>query len=441
MYYGYVRRLGGHSFLGFCVLQNGLLFRDIEGAFNAFEQTFADAVTRGKIVRFSENGEVVSNPDIVSLESCRKEVENIETALNLRFRQLLGTLSKLPPVKFASDDNEVKRFELTDNKEEIIQSFLSNGYTYIYKESGDNASMRSYQHTLRSLSTDNAAKDDEIRRLQAENEKLKSANTKYERRQKKVDAEKAAKRQEDKARRKEQLNNLGSGIVSVLLFPFRVIWIIISGLFYVIWQLWPTLLCGAIAYLCFHYCYVHDFTYEHMSDGWLVGEHTTTQWHWKWLGIGILYVIFCVLTGGLLGYTIASEGQESDAADRGSACGCLGSLLLPLALLFLLPDRPFQFIDKEHQYVGKVKDIGEMEMNLTFSSSGDIAGTFVNLIDKSLKTPVEGKYQDDQFIIYADGHLWEGTISDEGKHLYGHLKGGETDGEKQDDYLFSVNTD
>lgn len=156
MYYGYVRRLEDGDYLGFCVLLNDVLITDIKGAFDAFEQTFADMPTKGDILQFSKEGTVVANTAMKSLADRSKAAKEIEDLLGVRFQRLSGSIQKLPAQSFSVASEEVQRFRISDQEDDIIRSFHTNGFTYIYKdEDYDTASLHSYQGVIKGLNEEN----------------------------------------------------------------------------------------------------------------------------------------------------------------------------------------------------------------------------------------------------------------------------------------------
>lgn len=61
MYYGYVRKLDHPAqYIGFCILLNGMMLSDISKLFALFEEAFAYLVSRGDIITFNKQGDIIS---------------------------------------------------------------------------------------------------------------------------------------------------------------------------------------------------------------------------------------------------------------------------------------------------------------------------------------------------------------------------------------------
>ena len=56
------------------------------------------------------------------------------------------------------------------------------------------------------------------------------------------------------------------------------------------------LVFGCVTYWSFKYCWINDFTSTHIEDMWLLGPSEVTDYHWGWLGVGLIFLICLSLT-------------------------------------------------------------------------------------------------------------------------------------------------
>lgn len=176
MYYGYIRKLEAGHYLGLCVLLNSAMLTKFENLFSLFENVISDLATKGYLIKYNENGKLVSNT--AHLYMNREEVDLISTSLIAGFSNMDSTATKLPPINYAISRESVQEFAVGDSLSDILKSSYTNGYTYIYKSKGYNtAHMNSYEGVLKRVSKENES-------LKEENTKLKDENSKI-RRQKK----------------------------------------------------------------------------------------------------------------------------------------------------------------------------------------------------------------------------------------------------------------
>lgn len=178
MYYGYIRKLddGLGSYMGMCLLVNGVMINDIVSLFPIFENAISSMVVRGKILEFNDNGDIVTS--ISALYAQKEEIAYIEKILRGDFDQFDDKCRLLPPVSYGSSNIETKHFSINDDASEIVRCSSIYGYTIIHKSNAiDTHSLSSYKGKLHRL---NEEKND----LQKKYADLNSLYTKVQRQKK-----------------------------------------------------------------------------------------------------------------------------------------------------------------------------------------------------------------------------------------------------------------
>lgn len=167
MYYGYIRKLEKERYIGLCIVLNGLMLTRIDGLFSIFENTITSMVTKGHLIHFNEQGDVVTSVEQLYLN--REEIDLITESLRAGFNRLESHVRPLPPVSYGTAKNSVKDFVVEDDLEEIIKSSHINGYTYIYKSKGFNTTqMNSYKGVLTKLNREKKELIEKLEKLQVE---------------------------------------------------------------------------------------------------------------------------------------------------------------------------------------------------------------------------------------------------------------------------------
>lgn len=147
MYYGYIRKLEKDRYIGFCVVLNGLLLVRIDGLFTLFENIISNLVTKGRLIHFDEQGEIVTR--VEKLYMNREEISLLAESLRGGFNRFENSVVSLPAISYGTVKDSVKNFVVEDDLNEIIKSTYTNGYTYIYKSKGFNtAQLNSYKGVL-----------------------------------------------------------------------------------------------------------------------------------------------------------------------------------------------------------------------------------------------------------------------------------------------------
>ncbi|MGM9851459.1 MAG: hypothetical protein ACI306_04880 [Muribaculaceae bacterium] len=148
VYYGYIRKLQQGRYIGLCVVLNGLMLKRIDNLFSIFENTISDLVTKGNLIHFNEQGDMVTSVDQLYLSI--DEIDNLTESLIARFNMLEGYVAPLPAVSYSTSKDSCKVFDADDDHDEIVKSSHTNGYTYIYKSDDYNTSqLHSYIGVLK----------------------------------------------------------------------------------------------------------------------------------------------------------------------------------------------------------------------------------------------------------------------------------------------------
>lgn len=147
VYYAYIRKLQQDKYIGLCVVLNSLVLNRIDGLFSFFESTIASLVTKGNLIHFNEQGDIVTSVEKLYLN--REEVQLLSESLRAGFGRFESCVSSLPAVNYATSKDSCKDFCVDDDLNEIIKSSYTNGYTYIYKSKNFNtAQLNSYKGVL-----------------------------------------------------------------------------------------------------------------------------------------------------------------------------------------------------------------------------------------------------------------------------------------------------
>lgn len=166
MYYGYIRKLDQTSqYIGFCVLLNGVIYKNPSALFPIFENAVADLVAIGRIISFNEEGEIVAQVNNLSTEE--EEIERISGLIRNSIGDLASQTQPLPPVDYALAIDERKVFSIGDNSDLILEATYKYAYTSIIKDKGsDTRSLSGYKGIIKK-------NRNEIKTLNQECEELK----------------------------------------------------------------------------------------------------------------------------------------------------------------------------------------------------------------------------------------------------------------------------
>ena len=102
IYYGYIRKLEQERYIGLCVVLNGLLLTRIDGLFSLFENTISGLVTKGLLIHFNEQGDIVTKVEKLYLN--KEEVGLLNESLRAGFNRFVGNITCLLYTSDAADD-------------------------------------------------------------------------------------------------------------------------------------------------------------------------------------------------------------------------------------------------------------------------------------------------------------------------------------------------
>lgn len=179
MYYGYVRKLDKESqYIGFCVLLNGVMLTNVSNLFTVFENAIAEMVSRGDIIAFNEQGNIISVTD--SLADKLSEVNAITAILRNGIDGMESFTKSLPPVNYSVSNTETKVFENRDPNDNIVNASSKYAYTYVRKSKGcDTSFISGYRGVIRKLHKDKEDLASEYSKLKTEFEKLNKQKKQY----------------------------------------------------------------------------------------------------------------------------------------------------------------------------------------------------------------------------------------------------------------------
>lgn len=167
MYYGYVRQLEYERYIGLCVVLNGLMLSRIDGLFSLFENTISRLVTKGHLVHFNEQGDIVTNVERLYMN--KDEVDLLSESLRTGFNRFENYMVALPAISYGVSKDSVKEFVVDDDSDDIIKSSHTNGYTFIYKSKDyDTDQLKSYKSVLAHVNDQKAELLEKLTELQIE---------------------------------------------------------------------------------------------------------------------------------------------------------------------------------------------------------------------------------------------------------------------------------
>lgn len=179
MYYGYIRQLDKYSqYIGFCVLLNGMMLTNVSNLFTVFENAIAEMVSRGDIIAFNEQGDIVSTTN--SLANKLQEVNAVIAIIRNGIDGMDSYTKSLPPVNYSISNTEKKVFAYSDSNDTIIDASYRYAYTYVAKDKGYNtASLSGYKGIIRKLHKEKDELFSEYGKLKTQYDKLNKQKKQY----------------------------------------------------------------------------------------------------------------------------------------------------------------------------------------------------------------------------------------------------------------------
>lgn len=154
MYYGYIRKLHSHKYIGICLVLHGVMIKDINTLFEVYEKTISDFVNKGDLIHLSKNGEIVAGVSELhrheesikfAIHKLSEDIENIETY-------------QLPITDYSVSRDSSKDFSFNDKAEDIVKASHTFGFTYIYKdEDYDTIQTNSSRAVIKQINKENEA--------------------------------------------------------------------------------------------------------------------------------------------------------------------------------------------------------------------------------------------------------------------------------------------
>lgn len=154
MYYGYIRKLHNHKYIGICFVLHGGMIKDVNTLWGIYEKTISDFVNKGDFIHLSKNGEIVAG-----VSELYKHEESIKLTIN-KLSEIFENIEihQLPIADYSVSKNSSKDFSFTDNIEEIVRASHTFGFTYIYKdEDYDTIQTNSSKAVIKQISQENEA--------------------------------------------------------------------------------------------------------------------------------------------------------------------------------------------------------------------------------------------------------------------------------------------
>lgn len=153
IYYIYVRPLktdkeSRRQYLGIAISFNGVYYENIKDIFGVFEEALTSIVITGKIVEFTEKGDIVPCSD--RLCNSRTEFERIASALALYVNRLpADAFRQLPPVNYSGSTDTMVLKE-TSNPAEFSNAIrMYNSIAVVKNDNGEDEPLNNYSDKLR----------------------------------------------------------------------------------------------------------------------------------------------------------------------------------------------------------------------------------------------------------------------------------------------------
>lgn len=171
MYYGYLLKLSENDeYVGISFVFNDVMCTDVARLWKFCEDSITHWVVKGDILKFADNGDIVSNVNqfhnkVSDLKKLSEELFVQIASAGLRF-------AKLPPANYAISTNAIKTFYMQDSDNSVINT-AQNEYCNIYIYSD-------------AVFVTRNSYSDKLHRLYTENIELKNQNAEILRRKKRT---------------------------------------------------------------------------------------------------------------------------------------------------------------------------------------------------------------------------------------------------------------
>lgn len=173
VYYTYYRKILGEGsfeqYIGFSVCFNSVFCTNVNDLFEIFEHCVADLAINGRIIEFSNDGDIISNTDSLYLQQV--EINRLVSLISNEIDNISDKcFHKIPPVNYGGEKNSIRVCPI-DDAEKQIHILLKEIDTIIFQKNNNyNTSLfTGFALKLKELFSKN--KD-----LEKENSELKESN-------------------------------------------------------------------------------------------------------------------------------------------------------------------------------------------------------------------------------------------------------------------------
>ena len=136
VYYTYQRRLSsdsrGKTIFGISIVFNGVITYNIQALFKIFERSFEQMVISGKMLQFTDNGEVAVEPS--GWNYAENSSREISSTINFYLEEGANHFEEIPPINYGASTEEAAYVSLTEGEGEIRNLITNYQTTHITKK-------------------------------------------------------------------------------------------------------------------------------------------------------------------------------------------------------------------------------------------------------------------------------------------------------------------
>ena len=181
MYYAYIRKLDSNiekQYFGMSILLNGVMITNLASLFELFENTFSNIVFSSIILKFNEDGNIVSN--ISHFSDKKAEIDRIASFLTSNLSSFDNYCQALPSESYGISSSETKSFPINHDHKELIKACHSYSYTYILKaDDYDTSMISSYRGIIKKLKSEKTDLEKKNNQLKSEYDKVLAQKKQY----------------------------------------------------------------------------------------------------------------------------------------------------------------------------------------------------------------------------------------------------------------------
>lgn len=159
VYYTYLRRLSsdfrGKTVFGISIVFNSVITYNIQALFKIFERSFERLVISGKMLQFTDNGEVaIESSGWDSAENASGEISSL---INSYLEEGSGHFEVIPPINYGASTEDVAYVSLSEGEREIRNLIVKYQTTYVTKKNDiSSKKFNSYASKLARLEEENS---------------------------------------------------------------------------------------------------------------------------------------------------------------------------------------------------------------------------------------------------------------------------------------------